>query len=91
MKVFHHNDLDGYASGAVVAKYRNNYNEEDFFEVDYVMTLPLEKVANKEEVWFVDYSFTEKTKYVSGAYCIFTNAPKKQMVIMANKYIVLSE
>lgn len=64
MKVFHHNDLDGYASGAVVAKYRNNYNEEDFFEVDYVMTLPLEKVANKEEVWFVDYSFTEKTKYV---------------------------
>lgn len=64
MKIFHHNDLDGYASGAVVSIFKDHKEPTDFFEVDYVMTLPLDKVENGEEVWFVDYSFTEKTKYI---------------------------
>jgi oligoribonuclease NrnB/cAMP/cGMP phosphodiesterase (DHH superfamily) len=37
MKCFYHNDLDGRCAGSIVAKYENNYNKEDFFEVDYVM------------------------------------------------------
>lgn len=61
MKCFYHNDLDGRCSGAIVAQYRNTYNKEDFYEVDYIMDLPLDKVLNGEEVWFVDYSFSDNT------------------------------
>lgn len=64
MICFYHNDLDGRSAGAVVAQYRNNYNKEDFFEVDYVMELPLDKIEDYEEVWFVDYSFKESTLWV---------------------------
>lgn len=64
MKCFYHNDLDGRCAGAVVAQYRNNYNKEDFFEIDYVMDLPLETIQDEEEVWFVDYSFKENTLHV---------------------------
>ena len=61
MKCFYHNDLDGRCAGAIVAQYRDNYNKEDFFEVDYVIDLPVDKIQNGEEVWFVDYSFKETT------------------------------
>lgn len=64
MKCFYHNDLDGRCAGSIVAQYRNNYNSKDFFEVDYVMNLPLDKVKDGEEVWFVDYSFKQNTAYV---------------------------
>lgn len=64
MKCFYHNDLDGRCAGAIVAQYTNNYNKEDFFEVDYVMELPLDKVHNEEDIWFVDYSFKENTLWV---------------------------
>lgn len=64
MKCFYHNDLDGRCAGSIVAQYRNNYNKEDFFEVDYVMELPIDKVEDYEEVWFVDYSFKESTLWV---------------------------
>lgn len=64
MKIFHHNDMDGRGAAAVVSRFRNCLYEEDLFEVDYVERLPLEKVKEGEEVWFVDYSFKENTKYV---------------------------
>lgn len=64
MKCFYHNDLDGRCAGSIVAQYRNNYNKDDFFEVDYVMELPIDKVEDYEEVWFVDYSFKENTLWV---------------------------
>jgi oligoribonuclease NrnB/cAMP/cGMP phosphodiesterase (DHH superfamily) len=64
MKCFYHNDLDGRCAGSIVAQYTNNYNPKDFYEVDYVMELPLDKVSDGEEVWFVDYSFKENTKWV---------------------------
>lgn len=64
MKCFYHNDLDGRCAGSIVAQYRNNFNKEDFFEVDYTMTLPLDKINDGEEVWFVDYSFKEETKVI---------------------------
>lgn len=64
MKCFYHNDLDGRCAGSIVAKYERNYNKEDFFEVDYIQELPINKVSAGEKVYFVDYSFKENTRYI---------------------------
>jgi len=61
MKCIYHCDLDGRCAGSIVAQYENNYNKEDFFEVDYVMKLPLDKIDKDEKVYFVDYSFKKDT------------------------------
>lgn len=61
MKCFYHNDLDGRCAGAVVAQFTKNYNKEDYFEVDYVKPLPLDKIQEGETVYFVDYSFKKDT------------------------------
>ncbi len=61
MKCFYHNDLDGRCAGSIVAKYENNYNKENFYEVDYVMNLPLDVIHENERVYFVDYSFKKDT------------------------------
>jgi oligoribonuclease NrnB/cAMP/cGMP phosphodiesterase (DHH superfamily) len=53
--------MDGHGAGAVVALYENNYNASDFFEVDYVQELPLNKISKNEKVYFVDYSFSLNT------------------------------
>lgn len=60
MKIFHHNDMDGRCSAAIVAYMSSeHFNEEDFIEIDYTKMLPIEKVKENEVVYFVDYSFTE--------------------------------
>ena len=64
MKCFYHNDLDGRCAGSIIAKFTEDYNPEDYFEVDYVMELPVYKVSDGEQVYFVDYSFKENTKIV---------------------------
>jgi oligoribonuclease NrnB/cAMP/cGMP phosphodiesterase (DHH superfamily) len=61
MKCFHHNDLDGKCAGAVVAQFTQNYNQDDYFEVDYIKPLPIDKISENEEVYLVDYSFKEDT------------------------------
>ena len=61
MKCFYHNDLDGRCAGSIVAHYENNYNKNDYFEVDYIMQLPLDKIKENERVYFVDYSFKKDT------------------------------
>lgn len=61
MKCFHHNDIDGRSAGAIVALYEDNYNQDDFIEVDYMQPLPLDIVSKGERVYFVDYSFKENT------------------------------
>lgn len=61
MKCFHHNDLDGKCAGAVVSRFTKNYNQEDYFEVDYIKLLPIDKISDNEEVYLVDYSFKEDT------------------------------
>ena len=61
MKCFYHNDLDGRCAGSIVAQYENNYNKNDYFEVDYIMQLPLDKIKENERVYFVDYSFKKDT------------------------------
>ena len=66
MKCFYHNDLDGRCAGSIVAKYENNYNPKDFYEVDYVIDLKplIDNIEDNEKVYFVDYSFTKANKWV---------------------------
>ena len=59
MKCFYHNDMDGHAAAAIVAKETKNYKEEDYFEIDYVSPIPIEEIDDGETVYFVDYSFDE--------------------------------
>jgi len=56
--------MDGRCAGSIVAKFESNYSEEDFFEVDYMMELPLEEVSEGERVYFVDYSFQKNTVWI---------------------------
>lgn len=64
MKCFYHYDLDGRCAGALVAHYTGNYNSNDYFEVDYDTPIPVDIIKDGETVYFVDYSFTEKTKSI---------------------------
>jgi len=61
MKCFYHNDDDGRCAGSIVAQHENNYNKENYFEVDYIMQLPLGTIKENEKVYFVDYSFKKDT------------------------------
>lgn len=64
--VFYHHDIDGHAAGNLLVNYaRNNnlLNKDNFFEVNYTDPLPIEKITKEDEVWFVDYSFTEQTSH----------------------------
>ena len=60
MKCFYHNDLDGHCAGYLVRKFTENNNPEDYFESDY-SGLNLDYVEIGEEIYIVDYSFTEAT------------------------------
>ena len=62
MKCFYHEDLDGRMAMNIVAQYEENYNEEDYFEVDYVQPIPFDLIKPGERVYFVDYSFSLSTK-----------------------------
>lgn len=70
MKIFHHNDMDGRAAANIIIEfYANNnpegkvpFTEKDFIEVNYDSSKPsASKIDNGEEVYIVDYSFTEST------------------------------
>ena len=61
MKCFYHNDMDGRCAGSIVAQYEKNYNKENFFEVDYMMELPIDRIQENETVYLVDYSFKKDT------------------------------
>lgn len=60
MKVLYHNDFDGYASAAIVAKYHNelgtSFNKNDFIKVNYNKPINLENIWPNELVYIVDYS-----------------------------------
>lgn len=66
MKCFYHCDMDGRCSAAIVARMEMNYDREDYFEVNYVQPLPLDKVKAGERVYFVDYSFKADTIHQMG-------------------------
>ncbi len=73
MICFHHNDLDGHASGAIVRKYiQDNFpnTEQRYIEVDYVLEFSLPKIVAGESIYIVDYHFSpeimrEMVKYTS--------------------------
>lgn len=66
VKIFHHNDLDGYAAAAAVfyERYEGVYDPIiQFIELSHEST-DKEKIETVEEgdiVWLVDYSFSEST------------------------------
>ena len=58
MKCFHHNDIDGKAAGAIVARKTGNYNKADYIMYDYSKPIPTELIEEGETVYFVDLSFS---------------------------------
>lgn len=62
MKCIHHNDMDGRLAARIVADFEDNYNQEDFFEMDYSQELPYDKISKDELVYVVDFSFTVDKK-----------------------------
>lgn len=67
MKIFYHNDNDGKAAAAMVylyvkKLYSKKLEEKDFIEVNYVENIPDDNlVDDNEEVYILDYSFTDIT------------------------------
>lgn len=66
MKIFHHNDNDGYAAAAVLYNFffteNDNKLKENFISVNYNDSIPTaDRVEKDEAVFIVDYSFTEAT------------------------------
>lgn len=63
MVVFHHNDMDGYGSASLVLATHPNSNIDNYYEVNYEpdADAKFDQVSEGEEVWIVDYSFTEDT------------------------------
>ena len=66
MKIFHHNDNDGYAAAAVL--YRSFLRQglevvkDDFISVNYNDSIPTaDQIQDNDIVVIVDYSFTEAT------------------------------
>lgn len=68
MKVFHHNDMDGYGAAHVIKKKLGLCQadvEKDFIEVTHDIEKDRKKFSickENEEVYIVDYSFTEDTR-----------------------------
>lgn len=62
LHIFHHNDLDGRMSAALVyayyKKYRTNYRKFIMHEVDYSMELDFSSIPAGDAIAFVDYSFS---------------------------------
>jgi oligoribonuclease NrnB/cAMP/cGMP phosphodiesterase (DHH superfamily) len=58
MKVLYHFDADGKAAAHIVAKYHGlrEQNPEDYFEMNYINPVPLDKIAKDETVYIVDFS-----------------------------------
>ena len=49
MKCFHHNDIDGKAAGAIVARKTGNYNKADYIMYDYSTPIPTELIEDRSE------------------------------------------
>lgn len=60
-KIFHHKDLDGYCSGAIIKYYllnEQNLSESDiiFFPINYGEDFPWDEVTREDQIWMVDFS-----------------------------------
>ena len=63
MKVFHHNDIDGHASAAIIRLKYGSTTPIQFIECDYTFPLSsyVETISSGEQVFIVDYSFKSST------------------------------
>ncbi len=61
MKCFYHNDMDGKAAGATVARFTGNYNKEDYVMYNYETDIPTDLIKDGETVYFVDLSFSHNS------------------------------
>lgn len=55
MKIFYHNDLDGWCAGYIVGQKFNLTDKNDFFEIKYGDEFPFDRIKKDEEVYIVDY------------------------------------
>jgi hypothetical protein len=53
--------MDGRCAGSIVSRYEKDVQKQNFFEVDYIMDLPLNCIKENERVYLVDYSFKKDT------------------------------
>jgi len=56
LKCFHHTDLDGHCSGAIVKMF---YPDCEMFETDYEIPFPMETINDGEVVFLVDFGFDD--------------------------------
>lgn len=56
MKIFHHNDNDGYCSAYWVLKKAKTTEEIQLYEMDYEKEFPFDEIEKDEEIYIVDYS-----------------------------------
>lgn len=59
MKIFHHNDADGYAAGYLVKKFFNKEKPE-LIEMDYSKKFPIDIIKEDELIYIVDFSIEPK-------------------------------
>lgn len=62
--IYHHNDDDGFCSGAIIYELcKKKYNPEEIisYEVTYDMEFDFSEIKNDDLVFFVDYSFSNKS------------------------------
>ena len=75
MKCFYHNDMDGHCAGFIVKLYldyfsyidrvvANYFDKTDFIESDYNLKPIDPDIVGNEDVYIVDYSFSENTKHI---------------------------
>lgn len=62
MKVFYHNDMDGIVSARIILEIMRErkveFVNEDFIEMDYAKSFPIDKIIKDEIVYIVDYSIS---------------------------------
>lgn len=56
MKCFHHTDLDGYCSGAIV---KSIYPDCEMYEIDYDIPFQMDFIQEGEVVFLVDFGFND--------------------------------
>lgn len=56
IKVFHHNDLDGRLSAAII--YNKVNKDAEFYEMDYDKEFPFDKINDNDRVIIVDFSIS---------------------------------
>lgn len=59
IRIYHHDDLDGFSSGYLVGRYfkGSNINNIKYYEMGYDSNIDLDELNKEDEVYIVDYHF----------------------------------